>query len=366
MIRKEIQAQARYKPNMMKKLTQREKQIIAILLTHGPLSSSAIHQKLTEEGEVSLVTVKRTVSGMAKNNLLASEGAGRSVVYTVSVLGRVYAEVDVRAYISIDPDKRYGLHAYNFELFPALEGGLFTKDELATLENATEEYTKKTADISPAIQKKELERLVIELSWKSSKIEGNTYTLLDTENLLRHNKPASGKTEEETQMILNHKEAFHFIHENKSTFQTLSRANIEHIHNCIVQDLPVGKGLRKNPVGVSGSIYRPLDNVHQIHEALEQLCAAIARVPTAYGKACLALLGISYIQPFEDGNKRTSRLAADAVLMAHGCAPLSYRSVDEVAYREAMLVFYELNSIVPFKCIFIDQYRFAATNYAVV
>ena len=79
----------------------------------------------------------------------------------------------------------------------------------------------------------------------------------------------------------------------------------------------------------------------------------------------IALLGISYIQPFEDGNKRTSRLMANAILLAHGCAPLSYRSVDEGEYRDAIFAFYELNSIIPFKKIFIGQYDFAAKNYAV-
>ena len=82
-------------------------------------------------------------------------------------------------------------------------------------------------------------------------------------------------------------------------------------------------------------------------------------------KALVALLGISYIQPFEDGNKRTSRLMANALLMAHNMAPLSYRSVNEQEYRDAILVFYEVNSIIPFKRIFIDQYDFAARNYAV-
>jgi Fic family protein len=79
----------------------------------------------------------------------------------------------------------------------------------------------------------------------------------------------------------------------------------------------------------------------------------------------VALLGLSYIQPFEDGNKRTSRLMCNAILMAHGLAPLSYRSVNEEDYREAMIVFYEINSVVPFKKIFIEQYIFAANNYTV-
>lgn len=95
------------------------------------------------------------------------------------------------------------------------------------------------------------------------------------------------------------------------------------------------------------------------------MAAAISKMRSPYAKAMLALLGISYIQPFEDGNKRTARLAANAVLLAYKCAPLSYRSIDESDYREASLVFYELNSIMPFKKIFISQYEFAAKNYAV-
>ena len=90
----------------------------------------------------------------------------------------------------------------------------------------------------------------------------------------------------------------------------------------------------------------------------------MTRQITPYAKALVALLGLSYLQPFEDGNKRTSRIMANALLLAHGCAPLSYRSVEEREYREAMLVFYEINSLMAFKKIFIDQYEFAARNYA--
>lgn len=95
------------------------------------------------------------------------------------------------------------------------------------------------------------------------------------------------------------------------------------------------------------------------------LTGVIAKVKTPYAKALMALLGISYIQPFEDGNKRASRLMADALLLAHDCAPLSYRSIDENSYREAMLVFYEVNSLQPFKGLFIEQYKFATANYGV-
>ncbi|MEN9524156.1 MAG: hypothetical protein RL536_225 [Candidatus Parcubacteria bacterium] len=124
-------------------------------------------------------------------------------------------------------------------------------------------------------------------------------------------------------------------------------------------------GLREKAVGVTGSIYRPLDNIHQISEALQKLTEAVNRASSPYTKALIALLGLSYIQPFEDGNKRTSRLLCNAILLAHECSPLSYRSVDENSYRGSILVFYELNSIVPFKKIFLEQYVFSAKNYVV-
>ena len=127
----------------------------------------------------------------------------------------------------------------------------------------------------------------------------------------------------------------------------------------------VSLGIRNRIVGVIGSKYKPLDNKYQIKEAIEALSGAILRAKTPYAKALLALLGIGYIQPFEDGNKRTGRLMANALLLSCGYAPLSYRSISEDDYREAMLAFYEINSIIPFKKIFIDQYEFAANNYAV-
>ncbi len=348
------------------KYSKRDQGITKILLQHEMLSSSAIHEEILKSGEeISLVTVKRSLSELVKRHVLSSSGSGRSTTYTITVFGRIFANVDARQYCAVEPDRRFGMRRYNFGLFSGVPKEIFTKTELVVLEKATAEFIRRTTDIPPAIAKRELERLIIELSWKSSKIEGNTYTLLDTEKLILEHKEALGHSRMEAQMILNHKEAFTFVHKHAKQFRTLKRANLEQLHAILVQGMSVGKGLRKKPVGVLGSVYQPLDTVYQIQEGVEALAQLIARVETPYAKALLALLGISYLQPFEDGNKRTSRLLANAILLAHGCAPLSYRSVEESEYREAMLVFYELNSIVPFKTIFIDQYDFAARTYAV-
>jgi Fic family protein len=123
-------------------------------------------------------------------------------------------------------------------------------------------------------------------------------------------------------------------------------------------------GLRKSAVGITGSTYRPLDNQFQIAEELENCITCINKYANGFDKALTALIGISYIQPFVDGNKRTARLITNALLLTHKLAPLSYRNVDEVLYRASLLAFYEQLSILPMKQIFIEQYAFATEHYS--
>ncbi len=329
------------------------------------LSSSEIHRGLEGKNEnISLVTVKRELSSLEKEGYIESIGQGRSTAYRMTNKGRLLMPVDVSVHLIKDPDKR-GHEGYNFELFKNTTFDIFSTQELDTLEKATAYYRQKIQGVSDTINQKELERFVIELSWKSSKIEGNTYTLLDTEKLLVNHLEAPGHSHEEAVMILNHKKAFYYIIHGKQQFKLLNRKIIEEVHSLLVEDLNVARNIRLKPVGVTGSAYRPLDNEYQLAEALQDLCDAVNRTSNEYTKALLIILGISYLQPFEDGNKRTARLLGNAILIAYNFSPLSYRSVDEFSYREAMLVFYELNSIMPFKKIFIEQYEFSAHNYTI-
>ncbi|EKD69922.1 MAG: hypothetical protein ACD_46C00697G0001 [uncultured bacterium] len=350
----------------MYKISPKQQKIIEIFLIKGKMQSSQVHSALKDSlDNFSLVTVKRALSELVEQGFLEVAGSGRSTGYELSIYGRIFADINAKEYMEIEPDKRYGLSQYNFNVLLDFPINVFTQEEIEKLEDATRKYRKRTTGASDIIQKKELERLVIELSWKSSKIEGNTYTLLDTEKLILENKEAPGHSKDETQMILNHKDAFDYIRSHVLQFKTITKKNLEELHSVIVKDLDVNFGFRSKAVGITGSIYRPLDNVYQITEAVEELSKAVLRSKTSYAKALLALLGISYIQPFEDGNKRTARLMTNALLISHSLAPLSYRSVDEEEYRAAVLAFYELNTIVPMKKIFIEQYEFATENYAV-
>ena len=351
----------------MNKKHLKDDKIITFIWKNGQAQSSGIYEDLSKNGEeLSLVTVKRVLSRLEKEGILSVSGTGRSTAYSLTEHGKLIFDVNATEYCAVEPDARYGAKDYNFKLFDALDFDPFSDKEKNILDSASDAYRDRIKNISTALHKKELERFVIELSWKSSKIEGNTYTLLDTEKLILRGIEAPNHSKDEARMILNHKEAFDFIHGHKERFTSLTRSNIEDVHKIIVRDLNVANNIRSKPVGITGSRYSPLDNEYQIAEAIERLSAAVSRMPHGYGKALLALLGISYIQPFEDGNKRTARLTANALLLAHKLTPLSYRNVDEKNFREAMMVFYELNSLIPFKKIFIEQYDFAAKNYLAI
>jgi len=130
-----------------------------------------------------------------------------------------------------------------------------------------------------------------------------------------------------------------------------------------VADLEIYSGLRSTPVGITGTSYRPLNNIFQIREAIDALLRLVNSKPLAYEKSLLVQAFVPYIQPFADGNKRTSRLLSNALLIAQDCAPLSYRSIDENTYKEVILTFYETGNILGLKQVFIEQYLFSAANY---
>ena len=146
-------------------------------------------------------------------------------------------------------------------------------------------------------------------------------------------------------------------------FILLESKDIEDIHALLTKDLGVAKNIRSRLVGITGTQYRPPDNEFQIREYLEGTCQLINHRNDFFEKAILSTLLISYIQPFEDGNKRTGRIVGNGILMNGQKCPLSYRSVDTVDYKKAILLFYEQNNLRAFKEIFISQYQFAVENY---
>ena len=310
-------------------------------------------------------TLKRVIAAGIKAGDIVAEGKARATRYRLSPQAQLLMPLNLDTYFALEVDERQVHSSYNFELINGLlaETRLFSDKEQTHLDALQEEFRQHVNELTDNEYRKEMERLGIDLSWKSSQIEGNTYTLLETERLLRESKTAEGKSKEEAVMLLNHKDALSFVLDNPDYLKELTVSHIEDIHQLLTKDLSIDKGLRRHRVGITGTNYHPLDNEFQIREAMRDACELINSKSNIFEKALLTLVLLSYIQPFSDGNKRTARITSNAILIANNYCPLSFRSVDSIDYKKAMLIFYEQNNLYAFKQIFMEQFEFAVKEY---
>lgn len=310
-------------------------------------------------------TLKRVIAAGIKAGDIVAEGKARATRYRLSPQAQLLMPLNLDTYFALEVDERQVHSSYNFELINGLlaETRLFSDKEQAHLDALQDEFRQHVNELTDNEYRKEMERLGIDLSWKSSQIEGNTYTLLETERLLRESKTAEGKSKEEAVMLLNHKDALSFVLDNPDYLKELTVSHIEDIHQLLTKDLSIDKGLRRHRVGITGTNYHPLDNEFQIREAMRDACELINSKSNIFEKALLTLVLLSYIQPFSDGNKRTARITSNAILIANNYCPLSFRSVDSIDYKKAMLIFYEQNNLYAFKQIFMEQFEFAVKEY---
>ena len=350
----------------MLKISKRQQQIFDFIQKNGISSNSQIIANLAEKEEkISRYTVIRELEKLLSEGVIIKKGKGRNIAYALPANASLLKFIDPEIYFKVSSDERkISKDEFNFEIFEEFQENLFSVEEILQLEKKNKTHQKRIAMLSPILLKKELERLSIDFSWKSSKIEGNTYDLLETEQLIKNQQQARGHSQKEATMILNNKDALKYILEQKSEFKKLTLAKIENAHALVVNELGVQKNIRKRLVGITGTRFRPLDNEFQIREALEKVIEIVNNKKIhPLSKALATVLLISYIQPFEDGNKRTARILGNAILLANGYCPLSYRSVDDLEYKKATLLFYEQNSAYYFKKLFKEQFEFAVENY---
>ena len=347
----------------MSELIDLRKLILEYLRQVSLVSSKEIHEGVKQIA--AYATVKRTLQKLIAEGLINSKGNGKGTMYHLSPAYFVIAPIDLETYFSKEIDERQIRSEFNLNLIDEVLSStqLFSEAEVERLNSLQSVFKQNTSNLRVEEFNREFERLAIDLSWKSSQIEGNTYSLLETEQLLREKQTAAGKTKDEATMLLNHKEVLDFILSNKDYVKPLTISRIEDLHSVLIKELKVGRNIRKRRVGISGTNYKPMDNEFQIREALQSMCNLVNSTSNVFEKALLALILISYIQPFEDGNKRTARIISNAILMNESYCPISYRTVDSIDYKKAMLVFYEQNNITPFKRIFVDQFEFAVKTY---
>jgi hypothetical protein len=193
-----------------------------------------------------------------------------------------------------------------------------------------------------------LDRLLIDLSWASSRLEGNTYSRLDTQNLIEFGQVAAGKDQLEAQMILNHKAAIEMLVDQAQEIG-FNRYTVQNLHALLAENLlpeaAAGGRLRRTEVAISGSVYVPLAVPQQIEDCFDLLLAKASAIEDPFEQSFFAMVHLPYLQPFDDINKRTSRLAANIPLIRQNLSPLSFVDVPEDLYVEGTLGVYELTRI---------------------
>ena len=344
-------------------LKNRQKKILNLLAQSPNLSRTQIGQNLTSSYPASKSTLARDLASLLKKKLITSNGKGPKITYKPISRHPLLSRIGLEQYFDNEADDRLqALTNFNPKVYKHLNN-LLLKSEITKLQRKHRSFTQTTKSLDPTFLKRELERLIIELSWKSSHIEGNTYTLLETETLLKQGIEASGHTRHEAIMILNHKTAFEAIYKHQKSFKKLKKSTILGLHNTLTKNLNITSGVRIRPVRITGTPYRPIDNQHQLSDNLTKIIKTINKTDHPLEKAIIANSMIAYLQPFLDGNKRTSRMLGNAILMAHDYLPLSFRNIDETEYKQALVLFYETNNLFHLKRLILDQYQFALKEY---
>lgn len=214
-----------------------------------------------------------------------------------------------------------------------------------------------------------LNRLLIDLSWASSRLEGNTYNRLDTRNLIEFGQTAEGKDARETQMILNHKAAIEMLIEEADQvgFSTFTFQNLHAIlsENLLGDEDACGR-LRRRPVDIAGSVFHPLAMPQVLEECFRLLLHKAAAIPDPFEQAFFVMVQLPYLQPFEDVNKRVSRLGANIPFFRNNLCPLSFIDVPEQPYIDGTLGVYELNQVDLLRDVFIWAYERSCQRYLAI
>lgn len=313
--------------------------------------------------DVSETTVWRVLKRLVEEGRLEVSGKGRATGYQLA------GSAVVRAHLTVPYNRRPPI-SYKPEFLDA-----YVPDKTWYLSQADRdrmlEAGRPQGGAMPAgtYARRILEQLLVDLSWASSRMEGNTYDILQTERLIRFGEEAEGKDRKEALMILNHKEAIQYVVDNLEEV-SLSRPDLFAIHALLSDGLladPAMSGrLRAMPVGISHSSYRPLDDAVTIEEEFDILLQKAAQITDPFEQSFFLLVHIPYLQGFADINKRTSRVASNIPLLKSDLAPMSFTTMDDRDYINGLIGIYELNNVSLFREVYIDAYLASAEKYRVL
>jgi len=343
------------------KLNERQKEILKLFTASDiPLGRDDIQSKI----DASRPTIIRDLNTLIALKLLETVGTGRSTEYKLPHQNSLLTYIDLDDYYQVGFMERELVTQDDSTFLDLIAKhdflDAYEKKELDTI---NQNFVSRRDAMSPDGFKRDLERFTIELAWKSSEIEGNTYTLLETEELIKNMRVAEGRTVMETQMVLNHKKALDFILQEPKKYRKITLENIVEIHKLLMEGLEVATDIRTDPVRITNTNYEPAGNQVEIKQKIERMLTIINAKKHPVEKALLLSGMLAYFQPFIDGNKRTSRLVANALLLGYDYAALSYRAVKDIEYKMALIALYEQHNFYNYKKVFLDQFTDAATNY---
>jgi Fic family protein len=347
----------------MEKLTNRQQAIYKIITSSPkPIGTAEIERQILTTYDLSRDTLNRELKELTGRNLIKSSGSGPATAYLIN--STLLEPIDPTSYFSLSQDKRVLTRESNADFFDKL-ASTDLLPSISSLNKKITAYRKKVADLPTIYHEKELERFTVDFAWKSSEIEGNTYSQIETETLLKYRQKAAGHSEAEAIMIINHKATFDFVRENLASFRKLNVSDIVDVHRSLVLGLNVPLEIRKMSVKISGTNYTPVDNPFTLRENLVRAADIINRKTNPIEKALVASALIIYLQPFADGNKRTARTTANAILMAHNVTPISYRTTDDDKYKKSVLLLDEQHNLNLYREMFLESLEFSVENYEV-
>jgi hypothetical protein len=348
----------------------------------------ALHTALADS--ISRRTLQRRLASLVQEQQLRIEGEGRAVKYRLAPItatanivlepvatwggAEVYvptspAGEEIKAYVRqpIQGRKPVGYDRALLESYTPNQSAYLTPEIRAHLHNIgrTPDGGRPAGTYARDI----MARLLIDLSWASSQLEGNTYTRLDTQNLIERGQAAAGKDRREAQMILNHKAAIELLVEqvedigfNSFTFFNLHALLSE---NLLADNTESGR-LRQRIVEVSGTVFHPLGIPQQIDAWFQMILDKAAAIDDPFEQAFFIMVHIPYLQPFVDVNKRVSRLGANIPLIRHNLCPLSFIDVPERAYVDGTLGVYELKRVDLLRDVFVWAYERSCQRYMAI
>ncbi len=373
----------------IKKSTKIKEVIENLFLNYDQINLNQIAKasSLSIANETHRKAIRRELKKMIDMKLIAAEGATRNRIYIIlkkNLILKPATQATSSAFedVELSPESRLLLNlvskplrarkpvGYNQDFLNAyIPNRTFYLDE--STRHQLEELGRRNKTDMPAgtYARSILNRLLIELSWNSSRLEGNTYSLLETQRLIEQGKSATGKNAIESQMIINHKNAIEYIVVG-STSKKITGLEVCSVHALLAENLlgnPNAPGsLRQITVNISGTTYLPLDNPHTLRDCFKNLIIKLNLIKNPFEQSFFALIHLSYLQAFEDVNKRTARLVANIPLIKANLIPLSFTDVEQDAFVKALIGIYEKNDISIMKDLYAWAYQRSTQKYSAV